>query len=127
MAPKSITKRRFIGWFVVFTVGMAGWTLPGDLGLCIGIGMLAISNMILLSQRTHSRPLSAREMLWVLALLVGIVLLMSAAWRWLPNDLGAPFVKAIRHPASVAVLWMVGTWLTYRRCRPISSNDAPVA
>lgn len=125
MASSSLTKRRFIGWFIVFTFGMAGWILPGDLGLCIGIGLMAFSNMILLSQRTYSRRPSAREKLWALALSVGIFFLMIAAWRWLPRDLGAPFVKAIRHPASVAVLWMVGTWLMYRQYKRIKSNEAP--
>jgi hypothetical protein len=123
MSMTPITKKQFIGWFIVFTIGMALWASPSELLGGIGLGIMAIGNVILMAPRERSRPLPAREVLWIFGSLLVFAVLAFVSNRWLPDDFGAPVARAVRHPALVAILWALVAWFTYRRYR-ISKTDA---
>jgi hypothetical protein len=118
MRPTPITRKQFICWFIVFTIGVAFWASPlwGVASL-----ILVFGNLILLSPQERSRPVPAREVLWTFAGVAVLAILMVASKRWLPADFGAPLARVLQHPALVAILWAFVSWLTWRR---VNRTDA---
>ena len=117
MTQAPISKNQFVGWLVVFTIGMALWASPGDSLWGVGIGLLAIGNLILMAPRELSRPVPARDVLWIFGTLLAFAFFMIASKRWLPEDFGASVARAIRYPALVAALWALAVWRTYGRSK----------
>jgi quinol-cytochrome oxidoreductase complex cytochrome b subunit len=115
MSQTPITKRLFLGWLILFTFGMALWATPGEFFWGLGIGLITFSNLFLMPRQERSRPLNKRDLLWILGSLLGFAVFIFVSNQWLPDDLGAPVVMVIRHPAVVALLWGLAVFLTYRR------------
>jgi hypothetical protein len=115
MKPTAITKKQFVGWLIVFTLGMALWASPGQLFLGLGVGLVSFANLSLMTPDERSRPMRLMECWWALAALLVCAVLLFASKRWLPENFGAPFARVVRHPAFVGIVWALVVWLTYRR------------
>jgi hypothetical protein len=115
MRPLPISKKQFVSWLVVFTIGMAVWTSP--IFWSIGVVIIAFGNLTLMTPQERSRPVPGGELLWMFGGLLVLAALMFAAKRWVPDDFGARVARVIQHPAVAAVLWALVVWLTYRRYR----------
>ena len=120
MSQTPITKRLFIKWFIVFTIGMVLWASPVDLLWVIVI--VTFANLLLMPRQERSRPLTPRDILWIFGSVFSIAVLIFASKRWLPDDFGEPVVRIIRHPALVVVLWTTSVFLTYRRYKITRSH-----
>lgn len=124
MKQSLISKKQFVSWLVVFTIGMAVWVMWGGTS---GLALLALvaSNLILMGAGERSRAIPAREMLLIFASLIVFIGLGIASKRWLPSDFGEPAARALQHPALVVPLWALAVWLVYRRYR-LSKSDSSV-
>jgi hypothetical protein len=115
MALRPLTKKQFIGWLIVFTIGMTLWVSLPDSLWTIAIGIVTLGNLILITSNDRSLSLRTSEVLYICGGVLVFGALIFASKRWLSDDFGIPLAKAIRHPVSVAILWALAVCLIYRR------------
>ena len=125
MKTPPITKKQFIGWSVVFTIGMAFWL--SSIFWRIGLLIITFGNLLLISRDERRRSVPAREMIWIFAGLALLVVAGVASKHWLPEDSGASVKRIFHHPAFVISFWIFGVWLNYRRYQITYKSDADVA
>jgi hypothetical protein len=119
MAPAPISRKRFVSWLIVFTIGMLAWASPNRLIWSLGLGVCTFGNLILMTPQERSRPVTKGELWWIFGgLLMFAVILggLIVSKRWLPRDFNTPALDIIR-PIIGLVLWILGVWVVYRRNR----------
>ena len=96
-------------------MAFALWLTPGDIVWQFAPGLLFVGTLIEMPQQERARPLSALHTLWLLAGIVAFVGAIVLLNRWIPQDVGAPVIRVIRHPLLVVPLWAAVEILSYRR------------
>ena len=130
MTVHPITTKQFIAWSVLITLAFALLVINQGSFSFLFIFPVQIANFVMMPSDDHKRPLTPRQVLGVL----GVVLAIVAVIVWLSTH-GTPerdewarsVGHAFRHPGVAVPLWLLSLYLGYRRWRvkPPLKESAP--
>lgn len=120
MTLHPITTKQFIAWSVLITLAFALLVINQGSFSFLFIFPVQIANFVMMPSDDHKRPLTRRQTLQV----VGVLLAIFAVIGWLSThstperdawyrSLG----HAFRHPIVAVPLWLLFLYLGYRRWR----------
>lgn len=130
MTRHPITTKQFIVWAVLITLAFILLVINQGRFSFLFIFPVQIANFVIMPSDVHKRPLTTRQALQVL----GVVLATFALIWWLATH-GTPesdawarsLGHAFRHPGVAVPLWLLFLYLGYRRWRvkPPRKEAAP--